>query len=110
MNAASKVRVLALAVCVTATVPLMSACAVAARPRAGVVYVRQGPPQRVVEVIGVAPSRAHVWVPGYHAWRGNSYVWVAGHYEAPGPGFRRYEEGKWKHDRNGWYWVEGRWR
>ncbi len=110
MNLASRVRVFAMVACVTAALPTVTACVARARPRAGVVYVREGPPQPVVEVISVAPSRAHVWIPGYHVWRGNSYVWVAGHYEVPGRGFSRYEPGQWKRDRNGWYFVEGRWR
>jgi len=96
---------------VVAAIALLAAgCAVNPRPRAGVVYVQQGPPPRVVEVIGPAPSRAHVWVPGHHEWRGGSYVWIAGRYEQPAAGFRRYEPGRWVHTRSGWYWTDGRWR
>jgi hypothetical protein len=88
----------------------VSACVATVRPRAGVVYVQQGPPPRVVEVIGVPPSRAHVWIEGHHEWRGRDYVWVPGRFEVIPQGFRRYEPGRWNHERAGWYWQEGRWR
>jgi len=26
------------------------------------------------------------------------------------PGFREWVPGRWAHDRNGWYWIDGRWR
>ena len=89
---------------------MCSACAVAQRPRAGVVYVQQRPPARIVEVLLVAPSRAHVWVSGQYDWRGREYVWTPGHYELPRAGFQRYEDGRWVHNRQGWYFVDGRWR
>ncbi len=89
---------------------MFSACVVAQRPRAGVVYVQQRPPTRIVEVLGVAPSRAYVWVSGRYDWRGREYVWIPGRYEMPRAGFVRYEEGRWVHSRQGWYFVDGRWR
>lgn len=87
-----------------------SACTAMAQPRSGVVYVRIAPPRRVVEVRSRAPGRNYVWIEGHHDWRGNAYAWVPGRWEAPSAGYRRYQRGEWKHDRNGWYWVEGRWR
>ena len=87
-----------------------SACMATVRPRAGIVYVRTGPPARIVEVRPAPPGRNYIWIEGRHDWRGNAYVWVPGRYEIPAAGFRRYERGEWKHDRNGWYWVDGRWR
>lgn len=88
----------------------LTACLGTVPPRTGVVYVSSRPPRGVVEVIAVAPSRAHVWVPGFYAWRGNAYVWVPGRYELPPRGLRRWEPARWKHDRRGWFLVEGRWR
>jgi WXXGXW repeat (2 copies) len=92
-----------------AVLTFSTACMATAQPR-GVVYVRQGPPRALVDVRGVAPSRAHVWIPGFYAWRGGGYVWVAGRYDVIRPGFRRYEPGRWRHTRSGWYWTDGRWR
>ncbi|MCC7055657.1 MAG: hypothetical protein IT355_20465 [Gemmatimonadaceae bacterium] len=98
-------RLLALAGALT-----LSACASAGRPGPGAVYVRYGPPPRVVEVVGLRPGPGAVWVPGHHAWRGNGYVWIGGRYEYPARGFRRWEAGRWRHSRSGWYWSDGRWR
>jgi hypothetical protein len=87
-----------------------TACTATVRPRAGIVYVRERPPARVLEVRGLAPARNYVWISGQHEWRGNTYVWVPGRYAVPAAGFRHWQDGQWKHDRNGWYWVDGHWR
>ena len=80
-------------------------------PPPGVVYVRVAPPRERVEVIATAPGEGYVWINGYHAWRGSEYVWVAGHWERPPQAhFRHWVPGHWKESRNGWYWVEGRWK
>ena len=94
----------------TAGMLSMSACFATAAPRRGVVYARYAPPARVYETVGVAPGVGYVWIPGHQAWRGQNYVWVSGRYELPARGYRRYEAGRWRHDRTGWFWVEGRWR
>ncbi len=106
MRPTAQLRALVILTCIF----MFSACAVAQRPRAGVVYVQQRPPARVVEVLLVAPSRAHVWVSGHYDWRNREYVWIPGRYEVPRTGFRRYEDGRWVHGRLGWYFVDGRWR
>jgi len=94
-----------------ATVLSLSACLAGAPPRRGaVVYVSSGPPRAIVEVRGPAPSRAHVWIPGFYAWRGAAYVWVPGHFEVPPSGFRRWQPGKWQRERGGWFYIEGYWR
>ncbi|MBE9461850.1 YXWGXW repeat-containing protein [Dyadobacter sp. UP-52] len=41
---------------------------------------RPGPPPARVEVIPVAPSPRHVWVPGNYRWKRNKYVWHEGRY------------------------------
>ncbi|MEP6778265.1 MAG: hypothetical protein ABJC26_00140 [Gemmatimonadaceae bacterium] len=87
-----------------------SACMATVQPRAGVVYVRTAPPRRIVEVRSISPGRNYIWIDGYHQWRGNAYAWVPGRWEAPAANYRQYQKGEWKHDRNGWYWVEGHWR
>jgi hypothetical protein len=76
----------------------------------GRVYVRMGPPVRVVEVRSVAPGPGYVWIEGYHRWDGRGYLWVPGRWErAPRPR-AVWVPGHWAQDRHGWYWVEGRWR
>ena len=94
-----------LAVALLAT--FLSACA--HRPHRS--YVRVGPPGSRVEVIATAPGDGYVWIPGYHAWRGNEYVWVGGHWERPPQArYRQWVPGHWHESRNGWYWTEGRWQ
>jgi hypothetical protein len=85
---------------------ILTACA--ASPRR--VYVRTAPPVAIVEVRGTAPGAEHVWIPGFHAWRGSDYVWVPGHWDrGPRPG-AVWVNGQWRQHRDGWYWVEGRWK
>ena len=88
----------------------LTGCFASAGPRPGVVYARYAPPAAVYEVAAVSPGAGYIWIPGHHEWRGQNYVWIGGRYELPGQGFRRYEPGRWRHDRGGWYWSDGRWR
>src|SRR4051812_49402716 len=44
------------------------------------VRVGVAPPPARVEVRPVAPSRAHVWIPGHWAWRHGAHVWIGGYY------------------------------
>lgn len=73
-------------------------------------YVVRRPPPERVEVIAVAPSPAHIWIAGHWMWREPEFVWMSGRWDVPAPGFRRWERGRWQHDRNGWFWLEGHWR
>lgn len=88
----------------------LTGCFATVGPRPGVVYARYAPPSAVYEVATVAPGPGYVWIPGHHEWRGQNYAWIGGRYALPARGFRRYESGRWRHDRAGWYWSEGRWR
>ncbi len=45
-----------------------------------VATVRTPPPPARVEVVPVAPSPRHVWVPGHYVRRGRNYIWVNGYY------------------------------
>ena len=76
----------------------------------GRLYVRVGPPAPIVETRIAAPGPGYVWVPGFYRWEGRDYLWVAGHYELPPRARARFVQGHWQHDRQGWYYVEGRWR
>ncbi|MFI5181397.1 MAG: YXWGXW repeat-containing protein [Thermoanaerobaculia bacterium] len=76
----------------------------------GAVYVRMAPPPPMVETIGVAPGAGYVWIGGHHAWRGEAYVWVPGRWELRPHEHDRWVPGRWRHNREGWFWVEGRWK
>jgi hypothetical protein len=73
------------------------------------IYVPLPPPPPRVEVVGVAPSPAHVWIGGYHRWDGHAYVWVPGHWAARPHAHAVWTAGRWHHHARGYYWVEGHW-
>ena len=87
---------------------ILTAC-VTAPPR-GAVFVRVRPPAPIVEVRGNAPDVNHHWIPGYHAWHGNEYVWVPGHWDRSPRPRAAWVNGQWKRHRDGWYWVDGHWK
>lgn len=74
------------------------------------VIVRVAPPHAVVERRGVAPSRQHVWVTGYHRWDGRAYVWEPGRWEVPPRARAHWVPAHWVHRRGGWVLIEGHWR
>ncbi|MGH7617883.1 MAG: YXWGXW repeat-containing protein [Gemmatimonadaceae bacterium] len=86
------------------------ACAANPRPRVGVEYAMRQPPAERVEVLSASPGAGYVWVKGHWAWRRDDYEWIGGHWAIPERGFREWEPGRWEHDRNGWFFIEGRWR
>jgi hypothetical protein len=74
------------------------------------VFVRERPPAVVVERRGVAPSRRHVWIGGYHRWDGRAYVWEHGRWELPPRPHAVWVAPRWQHRHGGWVFVEGHWR
>lgn len=74
------------------------------------IVVRIAPPHAVVERRGVAPSRRHVWVTGYHRWDGRAYVWEPGRWEVPPRARARWVPAHWVRRSGGWVLVEGHWR
>ena len=90
-----------------AALPLLVACPT---PPGGVVYVSTGPPPFRTEYVGVAPGPDHIWVRGFHQWDGVSYVWVPGHFERRPRAGAKWVDGRWRHNRRGWFWVAGHWR
>jgi len=91
-----------------AAVALALAGCAAAQP--GVVKRPPALPPKRVEIAPVAPTRAHVWVPGQWAWHRERYVWVPGHWEVPAaPGYV-WVPGGWAPRDGGYVWVEGHWR
>jgi hypothetical protein len=68
------------------------------------------PPRREVVVERERPSREHVWLNGYWAWREGRHVWLAGHWERPPRPHAVWVEPRWEHRREGYVFVEGFWR
>jgi hypothetical protein len=74
------------------------------------VIVRVRPPVSIHERRTVRPSRYHVWVGGYHRWDGRGYVWEPGRWERPPRARAVWVAPRWEHRRDGYVFVEGRWR
>lgn len=72
--------------------------------------VRTGPPPPRTEVVAVAPSPRHVWVPGHYAYRGRGYRWIPGHYRVAPRRYRTWVPGYWRQAPRGHVWVEGHWQ
>ncbi|CAB3751941.1 hypothetical protein GQ57_05305 [Burkholderia sp. MSh2] len=68
----TKIRSVSLAVLVTASAALMSACVV--EP------VRPPQPAPVVEVPPPMPAPGYRWEKGHYRWAGNHWAWVPGHW------------------------------
>lgn len=74
------------------------------------IVVRIGPPPpRPVEIVP-APRPGYYWVPGYHRWDGQRYVWAPGAYRRPPHEGARWYPGEWRGERGGHVWHEGYWR
>jgi len=78
--------------------------------QAAEIVVQLAPPRVVVEHRGIAPSRQHVWIGGYHRWDGNAYAWERGRWEAPPRPGAHWVAPRWNHRHDGYVFVEGRWR
>jgi len=68
------------------------------------------PPPPQPEVIVVQPSPAAVWIPGFWAYEGRSYVWVSGYWAVPPPHHRHFVQPHWERDRGGYVYIRGYWR
>jgi hypothetical protein len=93
---------------VVPAIALVLAGCVVAQP----VVVRRPPPSPPIrtEIAPVAPTPAHVWVPGHWAWHHERYVWIPGRWEVPAsPGYVGVPGG-WMPREGGYVWVEGHWR
>ena len=74
------------------------------------VVVKLRPPVSIREHRDVRPSPRHVWVSGYHRWDGHAYVWERGRWEVPPRAHVVWVAPRWEHRREGYVFVEGRWR
>lgn len=86
---------------------LLGGCAIHGR---AVLYAPEGPPPVVAEITTSSPGGGYIWIPGYHSWTGNTYVWIGGRWERPPRGRVQWVPGRWVHGRHGWYWRSGGWR
>jgi hypothetical protein len=73
-------------------------------------YVATAPPPPPYEVIGVAPSPYHVWVPGYYSYNRGHYVYTKGFYRIPPRGKKYYVQGNWRNTSRGYKRDKGYWR
>ncbi len=81
---------------------------VAPTPAPQVIVMAPPPPRR--EMMHGRPSPYHVWVPGFWSWRGNRYVWIAGHFALPPRGRHTWVEPRWERRSGVYVFIEGRWR
>jgi len=88
---------------------LFTATTACAGPR-GRVYVRVAPPPPLAERVVVTPGPGYVWVPGYYVWTGAPYNWRAGAWVRPHRPRAVWVAPHWRHERRGWFFVEGHWR
>ncbi len=73
----------------------------------GAEIVEGVPPAAQVEVVPLAPSAAHLWMPGHWVWR-HGWIWEPGRYELRRQGYL-WHPGHWMRHRHGYVWVEGHW-
>jgi hypothetical protein len=71
--------------------------------------VATGPPPMVNEVIVVAPSPRHVWMPGYYSYDRGNYVFINGSYRIPPRGRTSYTQGTWQNTNRGYKRSKGHW-
>ena len=84
------------------------------RPPASNMVVSQIPamPPRpaMAEAVTPPPSPSAVWIPGYWAYDGSRYAWVAGRWEIPPPNFHTYVAPYWAYQGGAYTYVPGSWR
>jgi hypothetical protein len=100
---------------VTAPAPSGTPVAAPTTPAPGVastqvVYADAPPPPPQREVVYERPSGAHVWVPGYWAWRGGRHVWVAGYWIVPPRTNLVWVPARWEMRGGRYVLVDGYWR
>jgi WXXGXW repeat (2 copies) len=75
------------------------------------VFVRVAPPPPVrVGVVGVAPHPGYIWLPGYHEWHHNRYVWREGRWVRTPYARAVWVEPRWVPRNGGYAFVAGYWR
>ncbi len=72
------------------------------------IEIEVAPPTPRVEVIPVAPSPRHFWIPGYWGWARGAHYWVPGRYEVLRPGWSWYSA-RWAPVGRRWHFYPGHW-
>lgn len=72
--------------------------------------VPQMPPPPATDMVTPSPAPNAVWIPGYWSYNGNSYAWVAGHWEIPPPNSHSYIAAHWENQGSGYFFVPAYWR
>jgi hypothetical protein len=101
-----RIRVKKSAMAILLGLSLIPAAAIA---QVGIV-VRVGPPAPIVEHYGPPPHPGYVWIPGYHRWDYDHYVWVHGYWALPPHPGAVWVPHHWVHRHGGWVLIEGHWR
>ena len=70
----------------------------------------EGPPPPVVERRGEPPERGFVWVPGYHRWEADHYIWTPGRWDRPPHPHAVWVAHHWERHHGEWVLIEGHWR
>ena len=96
--------VLALALSASAIVPSLAEAQYPIR-------INVAPPPPQVEVVPVAPSPRHAWIPGHWQWRAGfrRHVWVPGHFVVRPAINRVWVPAQWVNERGYWVFRPGRW-
>jgi hypothetical protein len=80
-------------------------------PADQMIEIDAAPPPPQVEVVPVAPSASHVWIPGHWNWHPGHrrHVWVQGHYAMRQHG-AVWQPAQWVRFGPRWRYVPGHWR
>jgi hypothetical protein len=68
------------------------------------------PPAVRVKEVGVAPAPGYVWIPGYHRWTGNEYVWIPGRWVLPPRAGATWVAPRYVQVGDAWVFHKGYWR
>lgn len=68
------------------------------------------PPAAYTETVSAPPAPNAIWVPGYWAFDGRGYRWIAGAWEIPPPNARSYIVAHWENHGGQSVYVPGYWR
>jgi hypothetical protein len=66
----------------------------------------------MARVVIASPGPGYAWYEGRWVWnpRLDDYIWEPGRYVPVPAGYRAWRPGRWERRRQGYVWIEGRWR
>lgn len=74
------------------------------------IIVTAPPPPAQRELIPGRPTAVHVWMPGYWAWDGRQYQWIAGRWEQPARPNLLWVPPRWELRGGRYVFIDGYWR